>query len=59
MRAEEEVIPWVELENMLNDLAQATSDDDYQRGREIFKRAVSGFAPQCGIEDWLWNKKNY
>ena len=58
MRAEEQVIPWVELENMLAMLEQATRDDDFERVRDILKRAVSGFVPQCEIGDLLWNRKD-
>jgi FlaA1/EpsC-like NDP-sugar epimerase len=57
MRAEEQVIPWVELKNMLAMLEQATRDDDFERVRDILKRAVSGFVPQCEIGDLLWNRK--
>ena len=54
MRAEEQVIPWAELEKMLETLAQATEEDDFERVRAVLKRAVSGFVPQCGIGDLLW-----
>ena len=57
MRAEEQVIPWVELEKMLEILAQATQDDDFERVRAVLKRAVSGFVPQCEIGDLLWKRK--
>lgn len=54
MRAEEEVIGWAELEKMLRVLERATLNDDFSEVRLILKEAVSGFNPQCGIEDWLW-----
>ncbi len=54
MRAEEQIIPWVELEKMLETLEKAAKDDDFVRVREVLKRAVSGFAPQCEIGDLLW-----
>lgn len=53
MRAEEEIIMWKELEKMLSGLEQSASSDDYQQVRSILKQAVSGFKPQCGIDDWL------
>ncbi|MBE0435889.1 MAG: polysaccharide biosynthesis protein [Methylomicrobium sp.] len=56
MRAEEEVIAWHELEKMLSALEQAALSDDYQQVRTILKRAVSGFKPQCGIDDWLTSR---
>ncbi|MDD5462019.1 MAG: nucleoside-diphosphate sugar epimerase/dehydratase [Methylococcales bacterium] len=55
MRAEEQVIPWIELEKMLVILEQATRDDDFEQVRSVLKRAVSGFMPQCEIGDLLWN----
>jgi UDP-N-acetylglucosamine 4,6-dehydratase len=58
MRAEEQVIPWVELEKMLGILEQATRDDDFERVRDVLKSAVSGFVPQCEIGDLLWNRKD-
>ncbi|MDD1635602.1 MAG: polysaccharide biosynthesis protein [Methylococcaceae bacterium] len=54
MRAEEQIIPWVELEKMLETLEKAAKDDDFVRVREVLKRAVSGFVPQCEIGDLLW-----
>ena len=58
MRAEEQVIPWVELEKMLGILEQATRDDDFERVRDVLKHAVSGFVPQCEIGDLLWNRRS-
>ena len=56
MRAEEQIIPWVELEKMLETLEKAAKDDDFERVREVLKRAVSGFVPQCEIGDLLWKR---
>jgi FlaA1/EpsC-like NDP-sugar epimerase len=56
MRAQEHVIPWVELEKMLEALEQAAMDDDFKRVREILSNAVAGFVPQCEIEDVLWKE---
>lgn len=56
MRAEEEVITWPELEKMLSALERAALIDDYQQVRMILKQAVSGFLPQCNIDDWLSNE---
>ena len=57
MRAEEAVIPWVELEKMLESLEKATSEDDFEQVRDVLKRAVSGFVPQCKNGDLLSNRK--
>jgi UDP-N-acetylglucosamine 4,6-dehydratase len=53
MRAEEQIIPWIELEKMLGILEQATNDDDFEQVIDVLKRAVSGFVPQCEIGDLL------
>ncbi|MDP2902337.1 MAG: nucleoside-diphosphate sugar epimerase/dehydratase [Methylovulum sp.] len=56
MRAEEQVIPWGELEKMLNTLEEATRKDDFEKVRAVLMQAVCGFAPQCGIGDVLWKR---
>ena len=56
MRAEEDIIPWVELEKMLESLEKATSQDDFEQVRDVLKRAVSGFVPQCKNGDLLSNR---
>ncbi len=56
MRAEEQVVPWVELDVMLATLEQAAKDDDFERVRKVLVDAVSGFIPQCEIEDLLWKE---
>jgi FlaA1/EpsC-like NDP-sugar epimerase len=58
MRAEEQIIPWVELEKMLETLEKATRDDDFERVRDVLKCAVSGFVPQCEIGDLLWKRRD-
>jgi len=58
MRAEEQVIPWAELEKMLETLKKATNDDDFEQVRNVLKRAVSGFVPQCEIDDLLWKRRD-
>ncbi len=54
MRAEEHVIPWLELNKMLARLEMATKNDEFEIIRQILTEAVSGFVPQCKIEDLLW-----
>jgi FlaA1/EpsC-like NDP-sugar epimerase len=58
MRAEELIIPWEELEKMLDSLAKATTNDDYEQVRSILMQSVSGFAPQCKISDLLWQQRH-
>lgn len=57
MRAQEHVIPWPELKQLLDALDQATKQDDFECIRQILIKAVSGYVPQCEIEDLLWKKK--
>lgn len=54
MRAEEQVIPWEELETLLSRLEKAAKDDDFEAVRAILKYAVTGYKPQCEIQDYLW-----
>jgi len=56
MRAEEQVIPWAELQVLLTKLENATKDEDFESVRAILKYAVTGFVPQCGVEDLLWKR---
>jgi FlaA1/EpsC-like NDP-sugar epimerase len=56
MRAEEHVIAWADLSGRLECMDKAAEQDDHERIREIMLDAVSGFAPQCGIEDLLWKQ---
>jgi FlaA1/EpsC-like NDP-sugar epimerase len=56
MRAEEHVIAWDDLSGRLAYLEKAAEQDDHGQIREILLGAVSGFAPQCGIEDLLWKQ---
>jgi FlaA1/EpsC-like NDP-sugar epimerase len=56
MRAQEQVISWIELEKMLMTLEQAAKDDDFERVRQVLADAVTGFVPQCEIEDLLWKE---
>jgi len=58
MRAQEHVIAWAELEKMLATLGQATESDDFERVRSVLADAVTGFVPQCEIEDLLWKEDN-
>jgi len=58
MRAEELIIPWEELEKLLDSLAKATTNDDYEQVRSILMQSVSGFAPQCKISDLLWQQRH-
>lgn len=53
MRAEEHVIPWPDLEVLLARLEKATQEEDYETVRVILKNAVTGYKPQCEVQDLL------
>lgn len=53
MRAEELVIPWSDLEKVLQSLEQACDDDDSINLRALMISVVDDFKPQCGVTDWL------
>ncbi|MBC7858248.1 MAG: polysaccharide biosynthesis protein, partial [Burkholderiaceae bacterium] len=58
MRAQEAEIPWPELQALLAELEQACERFDHEAVRRLLLRAVQGYAPQCGIEDLLWNEQD-
>jgi len=53
MRAEEKVIEWLQLENILQQIEKHNDSDNYQEVRDILVEHVDGFKPQCVVEDWL------
>jgi len=57
MRAEEDVIPWEELDNRLQLLTEALTNDDLDEMRALLKQSVSGFVPQCDINDLIWKAR--
>ena len=56
MRAEEDMLPWDELESILNDLQIAITDCDQKKLRELLIQLVPGFRPQCEITDVLYQE---
>jgi len=54
MRAEESVVLWDDLEEMLVHLEQAVKDDDFERVMDILKHAVAGFTPVSEVGDLLY-----
>lgn len=56
MRAKEPIIAWAELQALLAALEVANTAGDYRQVRVILQEAVTGFVPQCAINDVLWQK---
>jgi FlaA1/EpsC-like NDP-sugar epimerase len=54
MRAQEAEIPWSELLTALERLNEACVRFDYEAVRAMLLDVVSEYAPQCGIEDFVW-----
>ncbi len=54
LRAEEEVIGWNELNAQIERLQKVLEEDDFIEMRAILKQTVSGFVPQCEVNDLLW-----
>ncbi len=57
LRAEEDVIPWPELNDRLEWLKTAVDNDDFAGIMLLLKQSVSGFTPQGGVRDLLWRAK--
>jgi FlaA1/EpsC-like NDP-sugar epimerase len=57
MRAQEAELPWPELLRALERLDEACNCFDYETVRKILLRVVSEYAPQCGIEDFIWSAR--
>jgi hypothetical protein len=53
MRAEELVIAWEQLEQVLAALALANDKDDSAAARELLLSTIDGYKPQCELNDWL------
>jgi FlaA1/EpsC-like NDP-sugar epimerase len=58
MRAQEAEIPWHELQELLAELDHACDRFCYEEVRTLLLRAVQEYAPQCGIEDFVWSEQN-
>lgn len=57
MKAQEEFMPWRELETKLRDLEFALSLNDVNEIQSIMKKLVSGYLPSDGIMDWVYLEK--
>lgn len=55
LRAKEKEISWSQLQLMLAELEQACNAFDHEAVRTILLRVVEEYAPQGGIEDFVWH----
>lgn len=58
MRAQETEIPWSDLQKSLLALESACEQFDYEKVRILLLQIVAEYAPQCGIEDFLWQENS-
>lgn len=58
MRAEESCIPWGELQEIISKLNQCCHETDVKGVRDILLSVVSGYEPQCDIQDKVWLETN-
>jgi len=58
MRAEEDALPWPELEVLIGRLQVACKRLDLLQVREILMQAVDGFDPKDLVTDPLWQRAN-
>lgn len=56
MRAEELMLPWDELEPVLDSMASALDEYDYGRVRQLLLKTVNGYAPQHEIRDLMYEE---
>lgn len=54
MRAQEAEIPWPLLQDMLQKMEKVCDRFDHEAVRALLIQMVPGYAPQCGIEDFVW-----
>lgn len=58
MRAQEAEIPWPQLHALLQELESACERFDFEEVRALLHQAVGEYAPQCGIEDFIWREQS-
>ena len=57
MRADEDYLPYEELDRILRNLKTASAGLDYDAARGSLLRAVAEYAPSNGIDDLVWLRK--
>jgi len=58
MRANEEMINWIDLHLILNQMMEASQKFDVKQLRELLQDAVKGYQPQSELQDLTWAHKN-
>jgi FlaA1/EpsC-like NDP-sugar epimerase len=58
LRARESALPWHTLNELLTQLERACDRFDYEEVRALLMRTVVEYAPQCGIEDFVWRTQH-
>ena len=53
-RADEEWLPLDRISSIIDELAEASQDLDFERARALLSLAVKEYSPQNGIEDRIW-----
>lgn len=57
MTANEQFLPWEELETLINQLDNACHNFEHAKIRQILLKAPTAFSPSNGIEDLVWAEK--
>lgn len=58
MRANEEFLPWSELQPMIDELLAHVEDDDYAAVRKLLRDTVQGYVPEKEIVDLVYMQKS-
>jgi FlaA1/EpsC-like NDP-sugar epimerase len=58
MRAQEGELPWSILQDLLSQLESACTQFDHEQVRTLLLLIVTEYAPQCGIEDFIWRAQS-
>ncbi|MFT5535077.1 MAG: FlaA1/EpsC-like NDP-sugar epimerase [Candidatus Paceibacteria bacterium] len=58
MRAQEDELPWDVLQDALARLDAACTQFDHETVRALLRQIVQEYAPQCGIEDFIWRVRH-
>ena len=57
MTANEECLPWDELQAYIEQFAETVNTHDVERSRALLVEAVKGFNPQCDVSDLVQERR--